>query len=69
MNVMQVKCISKRGMFPKQIEVNETYYLNPNTIIIDMEGDAYADIYYDNELTEVVGTMKLSHFRTVSINY
>lgn len=40
------------------------YYLDRLSVIIDSDGDASGDIYYDEDLRERVGRYYLNHFKS-----
>lgn len=67
--VMVVKCINIRKAFPEQIKIGELYFLNPDTIFIDADGDATATIYADRALLKEIGNLQLNHFYTIDKNY
>ena len=66
---MLVKCISIRESFPEQIKRDETYYINPDSIFIDTDGDTIGRVYADSELENEVGSLMLKHFYTINKNY
>lgn len=40
------------------------YYLDRLSVIIDSDGDASGDVYYDKDLRERVGRYYLNHFKS-----
>lgn len=61
---MYVKCISERRFGYKDPKVGETYSLDPSSLYIDPEGDAYAEIHDLNG--RYIGRCLLKHFMSVS---
>lgn len=58
-----VKCISERENKPGQITVGETYIVDLASVHINCDGDAYADIYYEDLYW--AGRMLLNHFQSI----
>jgi hypothetical protein len=63
MKFMSVQCISERKGYNKLI-VGNKYLLDRDSIYIDFEGDAFADVYED-ENSRKIGMYQLSHFMSV----
>ena len=66
--MMLVECISERETMPGQITVGEKYWIDRDSIFIDQDGDAYGTVYSTSE-SKRIGVLKLSHFKSVHLNY
>lgn len=60
---LPVICISVREKRPEQIKIGYPYLIDKTSIWLDVEGDAYGDVY-DTQRNRV-GHMLLSHFKSV----
>lgn len=60
----KVVCISKRESFPEQLKVNDSYYVDTESIYNDGE-DTYISVYKDSQKTKYVGVCNISHFTEV----
>lgn len=63
MKFMPVQCISERKGYNKLV-IGNKYLLDRDSIYIDFEGDAFADVYED-ENSRKIGMYQLSHFMSV----
>jgi hypothetical protein len=60
----KVLCISTRPN-SKQVTVDQIYYLDLATAYGDTDGDWYVDVYADEQCKMFIGSMKMSHFKSV----
>ncbi len=58
-----VKCISERENKPGQLTVGNSYIVDLSSVYMDIDGDAYADVYTLDKYW--VGRMLLKHFQSI----
>ena len=56
-------CISRRGIFPKQIEVGKIYYLDNTDTYQDSDGDSYIGVYTLQK--NFIGKLCREHFSPI----
>lgn len=61
-NFIRAICISEREGF-NQIKKGKAYLIETNSLIVDIDGDAYANIYTEDK--QHIANMLLKHFTTM----
>lgn len=64
-HMMRVECIQEREFVSgEKTIVGGIYYVDKDSIILDVDGDAYGDVYADEEKRHYLGRKLLKRFRT-----